>query len=222
MPLWCRHHHLMSVRHTVFLPLALWPLLTVNAQADTATDAWKDVRPLLEQKCYECHGGKKTKGGVDLKKLDGDPQIATEFEMWEKVKIAITSGDMPPDDKPPLPDGERDATLKWLTHSLDDTIRANAGDPGTVTIRRLTNAEYDHTLRDLTGLDLGLAKEFSPDGGGGEGFSNVGDVLFVSPQQLDKYFAAARKLADFATIMPGTGITFQKQRVGLRGPVQLK
>lgn len=213
---------MLNHRSSLFLPIALWPLLTFTAQADIATDAYKDVRPMLEQKCYECHGGKKTKGGVDLKKLDGDPKLLTEFETWEKVKEAIASGDMPPDDKPPLPDAQKDLTLKWLTHSLDDAIRTNGGDPGTVTIRRLTNIEYDRTIRDLTGVDLGLAKEFAPDGGGGEGFSNVGDVLFVSPQQLDKYFGAARKLADHATIMPGTGIQFTPQRVGLRGPVQVK
>ena len=41
-----------------------------------------------------------------------------------------------------------------------------------------------------------LRQRRSADGGGGEGFSNVGDVLFTSPQQLDKYFNAARKLTD--------------------------
>jgi hypothetical protein len=212
----------MSIRPALFLPLILWPSLTQTVLADTATDTWKDVRPLLEQKCYECHGGKKVNGGVDLKRLDGDPKFSTEYETWEKVKEVITTGDMPPDEKPQFADAERDRTLKWLAHSLEDPIRQNAGDPGTVTIRRLTNTEYDRTLRDLAGVDLALAKDFSPDGGGGEGFSNVGDVLFVSPQQLQKYFGAARKLADYATIMPGSGITFQKQRVGLRGPVQVK
>jgi hypothetical protein len=212
----------MLHRPALFLPLIFWPLLTLQARAGATVDYAKEIRPLLEQKCYECHGGKKVKGGVDLKKLDGDPKFATEYEVWEKVKEVITSGDMPPDDKPALPDAERDKALAWISHSLDDPIRANAGDPGVVTIRRLTNSEYDHTLRDLTGLDLHLARDFAPDGGGGEGFTNVGDVLFVSPQQLDKYFGAARKLADYATIMPGSGITFQKQRVGLRGPVQVK
>jgi hypothetical protein len=183
---------------------------------------WAKVRPMLEQHCYDCHGGKKTKGGVDLKKLDGDPLVGKEFELWNKVLEAVKSGDMPPDDKPELPAGEKDQLLKWVHGSLDETVRANAGDPGRVTMRRLTNAEYDRTIRDLTGIDYRLAKDFSPDGGGGEGFSNVGDVLFMSPQQLDKYFAAARQLADHATIMPGSGITFQAQRVGLRGPVQLR
>ncbi|MGB8170850.1 MAG: DUF1592 domain-containing protein [Chthoniobacteraceae bacterium] len=211
----------MSPRRFIFsLPLAL--ALPATVLAETAGDAWKDVRPMLEAKCYDCHGGKKTKGGVDLKKLDGDPQLAREFELWVKVKESIAAGDMPPEEKPQLSDGEKDKTLKWLDHSLEETVRANAGDPGNVTLRRLTNAEYDRTIRDLTGVDLALAQEFAPDGGGGEGFSNIGDVLFTSPQQLEKYFAAARKLADHATIMPGSGVQFSPQRVGLRGPVQVK
>ena len=98
----------MSRRRSLFLPIALWPLLAVSAaHADTATAPaaapWQDIRPVFEQKCYDCHGGKKTKGGVDLKKLHDDPQLATQFEMWEKVKEAIAAGDMPPDDKPALP-----------------------------------------------------------------------------------------------------------------------
>lgn len=187
-----------------------------------AAEPWQEVRPVLEAKCYDCHGGKKTKGGVDLKKLDGDPKVAAEFDLWTKVKESILAGDMPPEDEKPLAGGEKDKTLKWLSHSLEEAVRANAGDPGNVTLRRLTNAEYDRTLRDLTGIDLKLAQDFSQDGGGGEGFSNVGDLLFISPQQLDKYFAAARKLTDHATIMPGSGIQFSAQRVGLRGPVQFK
>jgi len=209
-------------RQNLLLSFAVWPLVTFTAQAETVADAWKDIRPMLEQKCYDCHGGKKTKGGVDLKKLDGDPKLVGEFDLWMKVKESIAAGDMPPEDKPPLGDAEKDKALKWLHHSLEAAAQANAGDPGHVTLRRLTNAEYDRTIRDLTGVDLKPAQDFSPDGGGGEGFSNIGDILFVSPQQLDKYFAAARKLADHATIMPGSGIQFGAQRVGLRGPVQLR
>jgi len=204
----------MSFRRFL-LPLSL--VLPLLAFGD---EAWKEVRPMLEQQCYDCHGGKKTKGGIDLKKLEADPKVGAEFELWTKVKEQIASGDMPPEED--LPAAEKERALQWLGASLEKVMRANAGDPGRVTMRRLTNAEYDRTIRDLTGVDLQLAQEFAADGGGGEGFSNIGDVLFVSPQQLDKYFAAARKLADHATILPGIGVEFTKQRVGLRGPVQVK
>ncbi len=194
----------------------------VSAQAPVAPGDWGGVRPVLEQHCYDCHGGKKTKGGVDLKRLNADPKVAGEFELWNKVLEAMKSGDMPPDDQPGLSAADRQRSLDWLGGAIEQAVRANAGDPGLVTVRRLTNAEYDRTLRDLTGVDLQLSRDFVPDGGGGEGFSNVGDVLFVSPQQLDKYFSAARKVADHASILPGSGVAFQPQRVGLRGPVQIK
>ncbi len=199
----------------------LFTALSITA-ATAAEPDWQPVRPVMEKYCFECHGGKKTKGGVDLKKLAEDPQVAGNFEMWEKVSEAIHGGDMPPEDDPQPASAEKEMITKWLAGSLETAARSNAGDPGPVTVRRLTNAEYDNTVRALTGIDYGLAKEFLPDGGGGEGFSNVGDVLFVSPQQIDKYLSAARKLTEHAAILPGRGIIFQETRVGLRGPLQLK
>ena len=200
--------------------------LLVTAVSLTAARAaepdWQPVRPVMEKYCFECHGGKKTKGGVDLKKLSEDPQVAGNFEMWEKVAEAIHGGDMPPEDDPQPATAEKEMITEWLEGALETAATANAGDPGPVTVRRLTNAEYENTVRALTGIDYGFAKDFLPDGGGGEGFSNVGDVLFVSPQQIDKYLVAARKLTEHAAILPGRGIMFQETRVGLRGPLQLK
>jgi mono/diheme cytochrome c family protein len=207
----------MIIRLGVLL-FAAASLASVHASAAD----WQSVRPVMEKYCIECHGGKRTRGGVDLKQVLDDPQVAGNFELWEKVSHAMESGDMPPEDDPQLAPAEKELITKWLEGSLQAAAKENAGDPGHVTVRRLTNAEYDNTIRALTGIDYGLAKDFLPDGGGGEGFSNVGDVLFVSPQQIDKYLAAARKLTEHAAILPGRGIMFQETRVGLRGPLQLK
>jgi hypothetical protein len=157
-----------------------------------------------------------------LKQFAADPQVAKQFEVWLKVKDTIENGDMPPPKAHQMSDPEHAALLGWVNGELDHLAQAQSGDPGPVTMRRLTNAEYDYTIRDLTGHDYGLAREFQTDGGGGEGFSNTGDVLFMSPAAIDKYFNAARKVADNATIMPGTGIVFHPNRIGLRGPEQVK
>ncbi|MCB1063298.1 MAG: DUF1592 domain-containing protein, partial [Verrucomicrobiae bacterium] len=130
--------------------------------------------------------------------------------------------DMPPPKAEALAAGEGESIKAWISGSLNALAAEFSGDPGPVTMRRLTNGEYDRTIRDLTGRDYGLAKEFQTEAGGGEGFSNIGDVLFLSPAALDKYFNAARQLADHATIMPGTGLVFHDHRIGLRGPDQLK
>lgn len=187
-----------------------------------AAPDWKAVEPMLAAKCYSCHGGEKTKGDVDLKQFAADPGVTENFDLWSDVKESIENGDMPPQKAKQLTPGEKDGITGWVQGSLDKLAEAKAGDPGPVTMRRLTNAEYDNTIRDLAGRDYALAKEFQADGGGGEGFTNTGDVLFISPASIDKYFSAARKLADHATILPGTGIVFHPQRIGLRGPEQVK
>ncbi len=209
----------MSVPTSAFLAIAT---LAAGSLPAFAVPDWKTVEPVFKAKCYECHGGEKTKGDVDLKRLADDPKLATEFTLWQDVKDTVSDGDMPPKKAHQLSEEEHKLLLGWVTESLDALANAKAGDPGPVTMRRLTNAEYDYTIRDLTGHDYGLAKEFQTDGGGGEGFANTGDVLFVSPQALDKYFTAARKVADFATILPGTGIVFNEARIGLRGTEQVK
>ncbi|WP_395717142.1 DUF1592 domain-containing protein [Prosthecobacter sp.] len=198
-----------------FVPSVLFVLPARSAD-------WKAVEPMLAAKCYECHNADKMKGDVDLKQFAADPKLAEEFEIWTKVKDTIDNGDMPPRKAKQLTSDEKAAITGWVQNGLDVLAEAKSGDPGPVTMRRLTNAEYDNTLRDLTGRDYALAKEFQTDGGGGEGFTNTGDVLFMSPAAIDKYFAAARKLADHATIMPGTGVVFHPNRIGLRGPEQVK
>lgn len=187
-----------------------------------AVPDWNAARQVLSGSCYDCHNTKKAKGGVDLERLDADPSLEKEYAMWEKVREVVTNGSMPPEDETQLTKEEKQDFITWMDKELDIVATRNAGDPGPVTLRRLTNAEYDYTIRDLTGVDFKFASEFLPDGGGGEGFSNIGDVLFTNPTQLEKYLTAARKIADHATILPGTGVEFQEQRVGMRGYDQVK
>ena len=218
-----RHNH----RTSNFLKIGAVTLLfavshSFGHAADQAAE-WKNILPTLKGTCFECHGNGKSKGGVDLQRLESDPSFSAEFELWKKVQISVQSGEMPPDDaKKPLPSAERSALEHWVAENLLRTAMANAGDPGHVTLRRLNNAEYDYSVRDLTGIDFQISKEFTPDGGGGEGFNNLGDVLFVNPQHLNAYFGAARKIADHASIHPGTGVEFHPIRLGVRGPSQLK
>ena len=69
-------------------------------------------------------------------------------------------------------------------------------------MRRLNNVEYTNTIRDLTGVDLSPAREFPADGAAGEGFSNSGDALAMSPALLAKYLDAAKEVASHAVLLP--------------------
>jgi hypothetical protein len=177
---------------------------------------------ILEAACFDCHSGDQPEAAVALDRLLAASDLTRDFRTWQAVREQIEAGRMPPKESGELVAADRETLLAWLAPGLRAAIEANAGDPGDVTLRRLTNAEYDATIRDLTGIDFGLGREFEPDGGGGEGFANIGDVLFVNPGQFDRYLSAARRIADHAAILPGTGIVFHDERVGSRGPEPLR
>src|SRR5204862_6399348 len=95
---------------------------------------------------------------------------------------------------------------------LDAEATARAGDPGRVPLRRLSNAECDYTVRDLTGVDLRPAKEFPADGAAGEGFTNAAEALTdVSPALLTKYLNAAKDVSEHAVLLPD-GFRFSATR----------
>ena len=94
-----------------------------------------------------------------------------------------------------------------LRSGLDAYIKKTAGDPGVVLARRLSNAEYDNTIRDLTGQNMQVAREFPVDPANQAGFDNSGESLTMSPALLKKYLKAAREVADHAVLKPD-GIDF--------------
>src|SRR5437879_12671930 len=106
---------------------------------------------------------------------------------------------MPPKEKPQPAEARRVRLLGWANGVLGDIALARAGDPGPVVLRRLSNAEYTYTIRDLTGVEsLGPAKEFPADSASGEGFMNVGNSLVMSPALLTQYLAAGKDIASHA------------------------
>src|SRR5438552_2137126 len=118
---------------------------------------------------------------------------------------------MPPAKEKQLAPADKDRLTKWVSATLDDIALANAGDPGPVVLRRLSNAEYTYTIRDLTGVEsLDPAREFPVDGAAGEGFTNTGQALVMSPALISKYLDAGKEIANHAVLAPG-GIRFSSQ-----------
>ncbi len=68
--------------------------------------------------------------------------------------------------------------------------------------RRLSNAEYDYTIRDLTGVDLRPTREFPVDPANEAGFDNSAESLTMSPALVKKYIEAARLVADHLVLKP--------------------
>ncbi len=163
----------------------------------------RTAAPLFKQFCFDCHGGKKSKAGVDLERLVAEPDFARHFKAWEKVIAVLDQNEMPPEDKAQPSQTQRRRLVSALRNGLGEFVRHEAGDPGRVVVRHLTSAEYANTIRDLTDLDLGLERGFVNDAVGGEGFSNVGDTQFIQDSTLERYLEAAKVVASHAVI--GTG-----------------
>lgn len=166
------------------------------------------IQPLLRTYCLDCHSAERSKGDLDLERFRSLAEVHRDPGVWQKVIEQIETGEMPPKEKP-QPDADNKArTLKWIRGMLDDLGRSHAGDPGPVVLRRLSNAEYTYTIRDLTGVAaFDPAREFPVDGAAGEGFMNTGNSLVMSPALFEKYFDAGKKIASHAVLLPD-GIKF--------------
>jgi hypothetical protein len=173
-----------------------------------AADFEKDVRPLLKQRCLDCHSTAKHKGDLDLERFKSRADALKAPKVWQQLVEQVSLGEMPPKDKPQPTTAQRALLLGWAESALKDIARTRAGDPGPVVLRRLSNAEYTYTLRDLTGVaSLDPAREFPADSAAGEGFMNVGNALVMSPSLLTKYLDAAKDVAAHAVLLPD-GIAF--------------
>ncbi len=178
--------------------------LAIPAEEPGAAESFgRDVRPLLQRYCLDCHSTKAKKGSLDLERFGSEADLRKDLKPWQNLIEQIEAGEMPPKSRPQPTAMEKKHLLTWVRGFLDAEARARAGDPGHVPLRRLSNAEYDATIRALTGVDLRPTREFPADGAAGEGFTNAAEALTdISPTLLNKYLNAAREIARHAVLVP--------------------
>ena len=100
------------------------PAQPAPAQAPAAVDFVRDVQPLLERHCYECHGAKKARGRL---RLHGPDQIAkggqtgpavvagdVEHSLLMRRVLGLDDEDRMPLDADPLSDGELATLRGWI------------------------------------------------------------------------------------------------------------
>ncbi len=175
--------------------------------ADTAfqplADAYQsDILPLLRQFCTDCHSTDEMQGELDLQRFTTLQQIRQAPTVWQHVAEMLDNGEMPPRDAAQPAKEQRTQMKHWVQQYLKAEALASAGDPGPVVLRRLNNAEYTHTIQDLTGVPLQPAREFPVDSASGEGFTNTGSSLVMSPAMITKYLDAARKTGSHVVLLP--------------------
>jgi hypothetical protein len=163
---------------------------------DAARAFAQTVQPFLRTYCTSCHGGAAPAVQLDLKQYETLDAVVRDFSRWNRVLARLSAGEMPPRQAAQPPARERQQVIDWIQQTWTSEARRRDGDPGVVLARRLSNAEYDYTIRDLTGVDIRPAREFPVDPANQAGFDNSGESLVMSSALLNKYLLAARNVAD--------------------------
>jgi len=145
------------------------------------------VRPFVQQYCSACHSGAKAQAQLDLSAYASLASVMRDDPHWSRVLEKLAAKQMPPPSFGKQPsDSQRETIITWIRAVRKVEAERGAGDPGPVLARRLSNAEYDYTIRDLTGVDLRPAREVPVDPANQEGVDNAGESLTLSPALLKK------------------------------------
>ncbi len=203
MLLMSRLTRVLTIPHPLLFALCL-----LFASPVLAADPFEDqVLPFLKTYCVQCHNEKKSSGELDLTRYTAASKMIEDFRQWEHVVTFLKKEEMPPATAKQPPAALRAEILTALEQVLVKEARKLAGDPGVVPPRRLSNAEYDYTIHDLTGVDIRPTASFPLDPASGEGFNNTGEALTMSPSLFKKYYGAAQHVADHA-LLTTSGLQF--------------
>ena len=97
------------------------------ARADDKVDFAKNIQPLLEKRCVECHNEKKTKGDLRLdvkaEAFKADkvlvPGKADESAMIKRVSLPAGHDDIMPPKGDPLTKDQIELLKKWINEGAN-------------------------------------------------------------------------------------------------------
>ncbi|WP_435894389.1 DUF1592 domain-containing protein [Oceaniferula spumae] len=157
----------------------------------------KDIKPMLEHYCYDCHGDGMSKGKLDLDEYPNLASMRKDPKVWEHIIARVDYHLMPPPEEEQPEKKEREKLTAWINNAV---FPADQTDPGHVVMRRMNRIEYQNTIDDLLGIDTDLISLLPPDDSG-YGFDNNGSALSISPAHIEKYLQAAEKALDKAIVV---------------------
>jgi hypothetical protein len=163
-----------------------------NGEADEFNGV---VRPVLAGTCANCHNDRLASGGLNVTGMMSVASLAEHRPAWEKVLQRLRTGDMPPSSvaRP----AQLPAMVAYIERAFERADATAPADPGRMTAHRLNRNEYTNTIRDLLGVRFRADKYFPADDSG-DGFDNMADLLTVSPLLMERYLAAAERIAAWA------------------------
>ena len=110
------------------------------------------IKDAFKKHCVECHGmNGKVKGQVDLLGYSGTEDIKKDPELLQMVLEVIDFGEMPPEEKDPIPPKDQKEIVSELKNMLKESVAAKE-EVTKAPIRRMTRFQYANAVKDL--LDL--------------------------------------------------------------------
>jgi len=148
------------------------------------------AEPKLEQffaqNCVKCHGPEKQKGKVRLDKPVG--ALFADEELLETIATVLEAVEMPPEKERQPTAAARAEALQIIHNRILNQRPANP-------LKRLTRAEYTHTIGDLFGVNFDFTGLLPPDHVE-HGFDKFGGSRLMSPHQVMAYLKTARFVAE--------------------------
>ena len=136
-----------------------------GTEPGTEREFTESVRPFLDDILLELPYGRKSRRPTRFAPVLIRRRGRKDFARWNRVREKLAAHQMPPPQAKQPDEAARRQVINWIDATWKSEARRNDGDPGPVLARRLSNAEYNYTIHDLTGVDIRPAKEFPVDPG---------------------------------------------------------
>ena len=163
---------------------------------------------LVRTYCVSCHNERLKSANLMLDRLDGQ-QVSNSADEWEKVVIKLRSRAMPPPGARRPDSATYDSVATWLETELDRAAAAHPNPGRPAELHRLNRTEYGNAVRDLLGVEIDPKLMLPPDEQA-HGFSTNAEALSIQPILLDRYLAAAAKIARLAVGDPAIPAGFER------------
>ena len=171
----------------------------IDSLSTGATYYTNQIKPIIENYCYKCHGQEKQKGDMRFDNIDRDMVNGFDAEKWNMMLNEINLGEMPPSDELQLSEDDRRILVDWITENLDKAAEAKETDSKLV-MRRQTKSQYTNSLNELLGVYINFGDLLPDDGKSKMGFTNNGNILQTSSLHIDYYQKLAREALDKALV----------------------
>lgn len=195
----------------------LWALAFLVPEvifADTAAERSAKVGKFFGQYCTQCHGAEKSRGEVVLHEFSFEPATPERLKLWDRVLEALEGGDMPPEEEKRQPTAvERKEIAALLAGELRrQTQQSAASERRVVMARRLTNFEYENTMRDLLGVELRFKESLPEDPVKPYHFNNAAEFMLVGPEQIERYLECAKRALASVIVDPAVPAVRRERR----------